>query len=226
MHVPAEFGDDRRAPTVETIRRNPLALVVTGTPDGPMATHAPVVFPSDADTDTGDDERLVGATLLGHMNVQNPQWAVLCGGARVLLVFQGPHGYVSPTVYGVTPAAPTWNFTAVHLVGTVRPTTDRDTVLGVVQSTVRQLESRFGNGWDMTTSVGYFRQLAPGVGAFEFRIESVQSMFKLSQDQSPRRQQRVIEQFAASPAGTHRELAALMRDRGLGEPAGERGAGR
>jgi transcriptional regulator len=76
---------------------------------------------------------------------------------------------------------------------------------------VRVLEDRFGAGWDMTASLGYFERIVPAVGALEIRVDRVESMFKLSQDQSVERQTKVAGSFARSDRGTHRELAAQMR---------------
>jgi transcriptional regulator len=223
MYVPTVYQDGRYAPSAEIIRCNPLALVVTSAAVGPIATHAPVVFRAAAPAIEGDESQLVGATLIGHMNVQNPQWQAMSDGERALIIFQGPHGYVSPAVYGVTPAAPTWDFCAVHLLGTMRLIAGQEAVLDIVRLTVRELEGRFGRGWDMTESLEYFRKLAPGVGAFEFRVDSVQSMFKLSQEQRPELRERVIEEFEASPAGTHRDLARAIRAWPASESDDERG---
>ena len=102
------------------------------------------------------------------MNRANPHWAALETGSVLLLTFTGPHSYVSPTVYEVTPAAPTWNFTSVHVRGVVEKIDSIEETLGVVQSTVRAFEGAFGNGWDMTGSLDYFRSRA-AVGAFRLQ---------------------------------------------------------
>lgn len=223
MHVPGIYQNSRYAPSAEIIQRNPLALVVTNTAAGPIATHAPVVFQMAPTPPVleGDESQLVGTVLVGHMNILNPQWQAMSDDERALIVFQGPHGYVSPDVYGVSPAAPTWNFSVVHLQGTVRLMADQEAVLGVVRLTVRELEGRFGRSWDASQSLEYFRKLAPGVGAFEFRIDSVQSMFKLSQEKRPELRERVIEEFEASPACVHRDLAGAMRAWPMGNPRDE-----
>jgi transcriptional regulator len=204
MLVPGSFAVEDVGPVVELMRSNPLACVVFGG-DVPSASHLPVVF---ADDDERDN--LVGATLLTHMNRSNPHWRSLSDGARVLVVFQGPHGYVSPTVYGVNPAAPTWNFTVVHVYGTVRLLGPGEPALRVVKRTVQVLEGRLGAGWDMTGSVGYFERIVAGVGAMEIHLDAVQSMFKLSQDQPAEIQSKVAAAFARSDTGTHRELAEQM----------------
>lgn len=206
MLVPGSFAATDVAPVIDVMRSNPLACFVVTGDDGPVASHLPVVFATD---DACDD--LVGATLLGHMNRTNPQWASLAVGQQALVIFQGPHGYISPVVYGVVPAAPTWNFSVVHVHGTVRLLDPGKAALAVVRRTVQVLEGRFGLGWDMTDSLAYFERIEPGVGAFELRIDAVESMFKLSQDQPRELQEKVAAWFEGSTAGTHRELAGQMR---------------
>lgn len=189
--------------------RNPLALLTTNAADGsgvPYATHLPII----PDPDATLGANLSGAKLLGHMNRANPHWAALGTRTRALLVFTGPHAYVSPTIYQLTPAAPTWNFTAVHLRGTLRKIDSLEDTLAVVQATVRAFESAFGDGWDMCESIGYFRRIVPGVGAFHFDVTEAHSMFKLSQEQAPEIQQRVLQCFAARSSGRHNEVAGLM----------------
>src|SRR5205823_9149864 len=109
------------------------------------------------------------------------------------------------------PAAPTWNFVVVHLVGSVQPLTGLDATLEVVSHTAQVFEDRFGSGWDPKPSWEYFRSIAPGVGAFRFHVRSVESMLKLSQEKSGRVQQHVIEWLDSSPAGTPKDLADVMR---------------
>jgi transcriptional regulator len=194
----------------DLIRDNPLALAVTnGSPeDGPFATHLPVIFDPDASGGAGGE--LTGTTLLGHMNRANPHWAALRSGDVLLLTFTGPHAYVSPTVYEKTPAAPTWNFTAVHVRGVVERIDSTEETLGVVQSTVRAFEGAFGDGWDMTESLDYFRKIVPAVGAFRLKVTGAEGMFKLSQDQPAEVRDRVRKSFGQSACTYKRETAGLM----------------
>ncbi|MFF0885039.1 FMN-binding negative transcriptional regulator [Streptomyces sp. NPDC003456] len=210
MFVPSSYREPDSSWTADLIRGNPLALAVSnGSPEnGPFATHLPVIF----DPETSGDQagELPGVTLLGHMNRANPHWAALETGSLMLLTFTGPHSYVSPTVYEVTPAAPTWNFTAVHVRGTVERIDSLEETLGVVQSTVQAFEGAFGDGWDMTGSLDYFRRIAPGVGAFRFTVTGAEGMFKLSQEQPAEVRDRVQESFARSACVHRRGTAGLM----------------
>ncbi|MDX3659652.1 FMN-binding negative transcriptional regulator [Streptomyces sp. ID05-26A] len=190
--------------TAELIRSNPLALLVTADPRTSRvhATHLPLI-PDPAAVDAEEE------VLLGHLNRANPHWAVI-DAAEALAVFTGPHAYVSPTVYETSPAAPTWNFTAVHVGGSVERLDQGDDTLAVVTSTVDVFEERFGTGWDKSGSVGYFRKILPAVGAFRLRVRRTEAMCKLSQEQPPEIRDRVQRAFAAQDAGLRPEVARMM----------------
>ncbi|MFF7202184.1 FMN-binding negative transcriptional regulator [Streptomyces sp. NPDC008141] len=216
MFVPRQYREPHRSWMTDVIRNNPMALMTSNgvadgdSPGAPFATHLPVI----PNPETGGEwpEDLSGTTLLGHMNRANPHWAALGTGSPVLLVFTGPHAYVSPTVYGTTPAAPTWNFTSVHVHGVMEKLESREETLEVVESTVRAFEGDFGNGWDMSESIGYFHKLAPAVGAFRVRVVRADGMFKLSQEQASEVRERVQRSFADRECGRHQATAKLMSE--------------
>jgi len=209
MFVPSHYREPDGSWMVDLIRDNPLALLVTnGSVSGPFATHLPVIPDPRMTGEWSPD--LSAATLLGHMNRANPHWGALEDGSAALLAFTGPHAYVSPTVYELTPSAPTWDFTSVHVRGVVEKIDTTEETLGVVQSTVRAFEARFGTGWDMSTSLDYFRKLVPAVGAFRMTVSGAKGMFKLSQEQVSEVRDRVRQSFERRDYGLHREVAKLM----------------
>ncbi|MEU1056792.1 FMN-binding negative transcriptional regulator [Streptomyces sp. NPDC005876] len=210
MYVPSHYREPDVSWLLDLIRDNPLALMASnGAPaDGPFATHLPVI--TDPEWDGHPDADLAGMSLLGHMNRANPHWTALDTGTPVLLTFTGPHAYVSPTVYDITPAAPTWNFTSVHVHGVAERIESTEETLGVVQATVRAFEKDFGADWDMTESVDYFRRIVPGVGAFRVRVTRAEGMFKLSQEQRPEVRERVKRSFAGRSCTRHAQTADLM----------------
>lgn len=213
MFVPDHYRAPDGSWLVDLIRGNPLAQLVSNGPgaQGPYATHVPVIIdPNAAVRDLAD---LTGITLWGHMNRANPHWAALEPNTPVVVTFTGPHAYVSPTIYEMTPAAPTWNFTAVHVRGVLRKVESRESseeTLETVEATVCAFEAKFGAGWAMSDSLGYFRRILPGVGAFRIAVTHADGMFKLSQEQKPNVRRRVECSFAVRESTNHRELAALM----------------
>ncbi|WP_260333404.1 FMN-binding negative transcriptional regulator [Streptomyces beigongshangae] len=210
MFVPGHYRESDVSWMVDLMRENPLALMASNgsSADGPFATHLPVI--TDPRWEELPAPDLAGMPLLGHMNRANPHWAALDTGTVILLTFTGPHAYVSPAVYGVTPAAPTWNFTSVHVHGVVERINSTEDTLGVVQATVRAFEKEFGEGWDMSESVDYFRKIVPGVGAFRVRVTKAEGMFKLSQEQRSEVRERVVRSFAARGCTRHAQTADLM----------------
>ncbi|MFL5997085.1 MAG: FMN-binding negative transcriptional regulator [Streptomyces sp.] len=213
MFVPAPYRRPDGSWMTDLLTGNPLALMTSNGPFGhdPYATHLPVIPDPDMPGEWSED--LAGGLLLGHMNRANPHWKALADGDPVLLVFTGPHAYVSPNLYGVTPAAPTWDFTAVHVHGRLHklePDEPGDATLAVVRATASAFEERFGEGWDMTDSLDYFRKILPAVGGFRIEVTGAEGMFKLSQEQDPHVSARVRDSFAASGSTRHREAAALM----------------
>ncbi|UFQ18657.1 MULTISPECIES: FMN-binding negative transcriptional regulator [Streptomyces] len=210
MFVPSHYREPDGSWMVDLIRDNPLALAaINGSAeDGPFATHLPVI--PDPRTSGEWTDGLTGATLLGHMNRANPHWRTLETGDTILLAFTGPHAYVSPSVYEVTPAAPTWNFTSVHVRGVVQKIDSLEETLDVVRATALAFEGRFGAGWDQSESLDYFRRIVPGVGAFRVTVSRAEGMFKLSQEQPAAVRERVQKSFGGSECTRHRETAELM----------------
>ncbi|NEE33922.1 FMN-binding negative transcriptional regulator [Streptomyces sp. SID7982] len=209
MFVPRHYREPDGSWMSELVRNNPLALAVTnGGDDGPFATHLPVIPDHGTVIDWSESPR--GTVVLGHLNRANPHWRALRDGDPVLLVFTGPHGYVSPAVYDVTPAAPTWNFTSVHVHGVMEKISSLEETLDVVRATAQTFESSFGSGWDQSESIDYFRSIVSGVGAFRVTVTGAEGMFKLSQEQSPDVRDRVEKSFGERACSRHRQTAELM----------------
>jgi transcriptional regulator len=207
--VPPPFRASSPRDVIDVIRRNPLATVISAVDDTLLATHCAVVMESGWETRT--ESTFAGSTLLGHMNRSNEHWHGLKNGSRTLVVFQGSAGYVCPTVYDCDDCAPTWNFVAVHARGVLEHVSTGDDTLAVVMETVAQLEREFGAGWDMSASLDHFRRISPGVGAFRIAVQTVESMFKLSQDQPQTTRVRIADRLSATSHARADELAEQIR---------------
>jgi len=105
---------DDRAELLAFLRAHGFALLVTGTGGALQASHLPVLV----------EERGEALALAMHMAKSNPQWREFFDD-EVLVVFSGPHAYVSPRWYEQVERVPTWNHAAVHAYGTVRIIEDR-----------------------------------------------------------------------------------------------------
>ncbi|MFI5707860.1 FMN-binding negative transcriptional regulator [Kribbella sp. NPDC051620] len=219
MYVPPVYRAADPAWTRQLVRSFPLALLVSPGGTDLQATHLPVIpMPGSSSAEGGGDTGLVGCTLAGHMNRRNPHWAVLQDGPDGhLLIIQGPSAYITPTIYQQTPAAPTWDYVALHLRGRVVPVSAGAETLRIVQETVVNYERDHGTGWDPSGSVDYFKSIVAGVGAFTFEITGAEAMVKLSQDKPAELRDTIADHLGrdrAPGAG----VAAAMRTLGLAGP--------
>ncbi|WP_394686003.1 FMN-binding negative transcriptional regulator [uncultured Microbacterium sp.] len=189
-----DVGEIRRL-----IDLNPWVTLVSQTDDGLVASHYAVML-----DDTRDD-----LTIVGH--VGKPDDAILgLGDRELLVVVQGPHGYITPRWYGDVPAVPTWNFVSAHLSGIpelLSPTEN----LRVLERLVDHFE---GHGDDarglyaVPNDAAFVERLERGTVGFRLTPTRVTAKRKLSQNRSAEVVETIIQGLTAE--GRH-ELSAEMR---------------
>ncbi|MET8081478.1 FMN-binding negative transcriptional regulator [Streptomyces sp. NPDC005303] len=213
MFTPKLYQVDGDDWPLRIIERHPLAVLTSNGDPLPHATHIPVIVSPGA----GSGQPLLGMRLWSHLARANPHLKQLAadGGGPAKLVFHGPNGYVTPALYSAAMVAPTWNYVAVHLEGTVELAGSEET-LTIVHTTGQTLEDRFGRGMSLAPSLEYHRQIVGAVCGLYFTVTKADVMFKLSQEKDAEVQQRVIDRFADSASGLHREVADTMRALQLG----------
>src|SRR4051794_14312849 len=110
MFIPTAFNESDQNKLHKFIQAHSFGLLISTHQNEPFATHLPLLL-----------ERDVGphGCLVGHMARANPQWHDL-EGQQALVVFSGPHAYISPTWYEAANVVPTWNYVAVHAYGICR----------------------------------------------------------------------------------------------------------
>jgi len=191
-----------RSLLIEAMQAYSFAILIgpQTTPEAPtplVATHLPLVI-----KDEGEH-----GLIEGHFAHANPHWKSLAN-REVLVVFPGPHSYVSPTNYVEELSVPTWNYIAVHAYGTLQLVEDeagKDALLaGLIQST----EPAFADKWRSMPD-GFRRTMLAGIQGFRIPIARIEGKFKISQNRAP--QERINVQ-ATHAAGTddQRALAAWM----------------
>ena len=117
-------------------------------------------------------------TLYTHCAKANSHWKEL-DQAEVLVVFTGPHSYISPSRYAQSPGVPTWNYAAVHAYGVVSLLNDSDT-LDAVEEVVNKYEPELLIKRDIITDE--FRdKLLSGIVGFKIEITKIEGKLKLGQ---------------------------------------------
>lgn len=148
MYSKPEFAPLSRGDVFGLIEAASFATVVTSGPQGLVVSHLPFVL---------DRTRGGNGTLVSHLARANPHSALIAEGRETVAIFQGPHGYISPSWYPRRPvrdSAPTWNFAVVHCHGRPVPLEDHGTARHLLQL-VDVLEKDRDDRWRM-------RELGPG----------------------------------------------------------------
>lgn len=213
MYVPPSYAVDCPRVIADFIRANSFATVVSVGQDEPVASHIPLLL----------EEHPEGhGQLVGHMAKANHQWKH-SDGTNVLCIFQGPHAYISPSWYQAENVVPTWNYTAVHAYGTMRIETDSDAIQEIVGRYVSTYEASMPTPWKMDSQdPAFIEKLAQAVVGFRVIIERVEGQWKLSQNHSTDRQQKVIDGLENRNNGDDAQVADLMKRNLAAEANGDK----
>jgi transcriptional regulator len=193
MYIPNHFRESDERVLAEFIDAYSFGTLVTVEGALPFASHLPFLH---------DRE---GRTLHAHVARGNPQWQHIAANADVLVMFQGPHGYVSPTWYAA-PGVPTWNYTAVHVYGRARVLDDA----AATGRHVEKLAARFERGSAAPWVPDYDTRRLAGIVGVEIAIGEIQGKFKLSQNRSAEDRTRVVARLEAGGTDESTALAKLV----------------
>jgi transcriptional regulator len=203
MYTPKYFSMPERDRQLAFMRANSFATIVTTQDGGLMASHVPVRANADED----------GAlTLRFHLAKPNPQVAQLRAGGEVLLIFHGPHAYISPSNYEKEESVPTWNYLAVHAYGIPAVVEDKAAKLAMLADLIGHYEAAFQMHWD-ALSDKYRDGMLEGIVGFDIAVTRVEGKAKLSQNRSETDQRNVAEWLSAHAHETPRAVGDLMKRR-------------
>ena len=154
-----------------------------------------------------------GGTLYGHVARANPHWQHLEEADDLLITFDGPHAYVSPTWYATPDLVPTWNYVTALVRGGVTLMNDPVEVFSVVAELSAKHESGRSPAWDPDTLPPTKRDaMVAAIVAFKVAIKELSGKRKLSQNRTPEDIEGVINGLRAEPdASPTQDLANLMR---------------
>jgi transcriptional regulator len=200
MYVPKHFAMDDGAELSAFVRAYPFATVVSVFEGGIVATHVPVLLDGDA---------APGGRIVGHFARANGHWRAFDGSSESLVIFGGPHAYVSPAWYNETPAVPTWNYAAVHVYGSVRAIEDPEAILPIMDRLIAAFDDQ-GYTRD-SVAADYREKMARGTVGFELTISRVEGKAKLSQNRPVEDRRSVVHHLSQSSDTTEASLAELMQ---------------
>lgn len=182
-----------------------FATLISHSDAGLQVTHLPFLL---------DPAKGALGTLTTHIARANPHGANLHDGGRALVVFNGPHAFVSPSWYRDQMTFPTWNYAAIHASVTLSRIDDPERIRAILHRTVAQYDTPVGGNWSFDAMPE--AMIAPRLGAIaglELDITHLEGKFKLNQDRSAEDRQGVIDALLSRGDTYGHTLAELMRSR-------------
>ena len=191
MYIPRRYEEKDTEKIHAFIRENSFGILISVNDGLPVGTHIPLHLEKNEE---GQD------ILMGHISRGNEQKYTLTDGARVLVIFPGPHAYISPRWYTQI-NVPTWNYVSVHVYGTVKI---------VEGAALRAALSRLVDNYEQHMPQPVHIEEIPektlqdemrGIVGFEIVIDEIQAAAKLSQNRDEKSYHQVIDQLQQGDVG-------------------------
>ncbi|HTP61189.1 MAG TPA: FMN-binding negative transcriptional regulator [Burkholderiales bacterium] len=199
MYSPPYNQVQDRTELIQFLRANSFPILVTATGGVLHASHLPITVHE-------NDGKIV---IDMHMAKNNPQWKEFFDD-EVMVVFSGPHAYVSPRWYADTERVPTWNYAAVHAYGIPKIISDRKEKQGSQRRLIEGLDPQWLPKFDALRQE-YVDQMLDGIVNFSILVTRIETRWKLSQNRGRREMELIAAQLDKSPDSVDRALAGLTR---------------
>lgn len=199
MYIPKQFEVNDPKQIIEIIRKHSFGILFSQENGLSSASHLPFLI------EESENSELY---LLGHMAKSNNQWGESIN--DVLVVFQGPHTYISPTWYQEENTVPTWNYVAVHVYGELIVIDNKDELSDLIEKTVDYYESNFETPWRTNLETEYNDKLLNVIVGFKIKVKRFEGKWKLNQNHSVERRQKVIHALRMNCDENSKGIANLM----------------
>ena len=206
MYIPEFNRIEDRDTSLAFLRANPFAILISSVDGHPFATHVPLAV----------SERSGQIVLRGHVAKANLHWKSFEQEQESLVIFQGPHAYISPALYEIRESVPTWNYAAVHVYGRVN-LVDEKQAREILEALIAEFDSSYAAQW-ASLSEDYRSRMLRHIVAFEMPASRLETKFKLSQNRTRTEQANIVRALTNSDDSAVAGVASLMRQQGLGLP--------
>ena len=205
MYQPAQHREDRLDVQHSLIEAHPFGLLISTGAERIVANGLPFLL---------HREKGSQGQLQAHIARANPQWQDL-DGQKVLVVFQGPLSYVSPSFYETKKetgkVVPTWNYIMVQVRGVARVQSDPAWLDTQIEALTNRHECNRAEPWAVSDAPRpYIEAQLRGIVGFEIDIESIEGKWKVSQNRPEADRRGVAEGLA----GENPAMAQVVRQYG------------
>jgi transcriptional regulator len=200
MFVPPHFRQEDLGAMHAFIEQRSFCILVTIRNGEPIATHLPLLL---------DRSHGKYGQLKGHIARKNPQWEHFQG-SEALVLFHGPHAYVSPAWYESNHVVPTWNYVAVHAYCSMEVLEDASSIRSIVEESVQHYESSREERWELPRSSAVIDGMLSHIVGLRLTIQRLEGKWKLSQNHPMERRLKVIDALQGGDEAAQ-EIASRMR---------------
>jgi len=205
MYVPRHFSQDDTAVVHDLIRSNVFATLVTEVSGRLDATHVPVVL---------DEAPGALGSLRFHLARANPTSKALMDGREVLMVFVGPHTYISPDWYANEHLVPTWNYAVVHAYGQPRTMDEAELRRLLDDLSASQEKQLPKTPWTMDKMPAQLLdKMCKAIVGFDLPVAEFQAKWKLNQNRGADDRAGVVDALDTLGGESKHAVAAMMRSR-------------
>jgi transcriptional regulator len=199
MYIPRYFKVTNADEIWEFVQENSFGTMVTTKQGKPIATHLPLQLVKEGDT----------YYITGHVAYGNPQWRTFETCEDVLVMFQGPHAYISSSWYKQE-NVPTWNYQAVHVYGTATILNEEELKQDLTKL-LQKYEKHRKNPilWDKLSPEVLEKQLK-GIVGFKIKVQEIQAANKLSQNRNEDDYQNIVNKLYEEKDLNSQQMAQLM----------------
>ena len=198
MYIPKHFQLDDEEMIYDFIEKYSFATLFSQHNGEPYATHLPLIL------NKGE------SALYGHFARPNEQWKDI-ENQQVLVVFQGPHCYISPSWYETMKAVPTWNYVSIHIYGKMEIVEDPKVIFDSLNDMVKKYE-RLDSLYNLNdVDSQYIEGMSKGIVPFRINISKIEAKAKLSQNHPVERQELIIKQLGNTSQQDNIQVASLMK---------------
>ena len=204
MYRPDLFAVDDLPRLHALMRARPFAALISSGPEGLFATHLPTVLKGDGPF----------GTIECHVARANPHWKAL--GDEVLMIFQGPEGYITPNWYRSKAehgkVVPTWNYAVVHAYGRPEPIQDTTWLRRHVGELTAQQEVGEAKPWAVTDAPeSFIAGMARAIVGIRLPIARLEGKWKMSQNREMADREGVIAGLGRRDAGDDVAIAEAVQ---------------
>ena len=199
MYIHKLYREENREKILEFLRQNEFATLVTYDGERPVASHLLMEI-------VEDGENLF---VNGHMSKANSLWKTFEKNIEVLVIFQGPHTYISPTWYNHI-NVPTWNYQSVHVYGKSRLITDHREAYELLKRLIDRHETNSPYKLE-TLPQDFVEKEMKGIVAFQIEATRIEANYKLSQNRDDENYRRIVSHLEERRDDLSHGVAQAMR---------------